>query len=362
MEYNNITGIIYDCIFLGVIYFNKDTVKSVLSKYCDDSDDIFEYYNIIEEKQIFPPKHLYPFFYYDGEFPSVLSDYFRCNGYYDQYTFEYFISLIEKKDEFKKFTVNLLLRDLPQEMKNNILNMSKKMLYDEVLKKLSYTDEIIMNVLNMLNDFDSFIDDIIDYFYKIKPVICDLHQQFKKKIEEEFAIFQTDECINNLGRFLNIEISALKSSDFSFCLIHKYVCLSKTNKNNKNLGFITGISLKKAIDCFFIYNNITLETFINALGNSIRYNVVIQLNKHGALTSSQLSRILNVSNTAMRRHIDILFNEYVIKISNQTNREIYFSINESYFKYILPKFKDFIKTLSKDDDYYDAITKKVKES
>ena len=110
MIYNEHMGKIYDTIYYGVIYFNKNAVIKKWEEYGINLEEVFTYFD--EVKNSCSPLHdcLLPFFYYDAVTPCFLTEYFINSVDFQKHKFKDFIAAMQtilRKAVFDYLFVNL---------------------------------------------------------------------------------------------------------------------------------------------------------------------------------------------------------------------------------------------------------------
>lgn len=340
MKYNDKLNVIYDCITFGVLYFRKQDMDKLLVQ---DSNglclDSYEYFEKLKGTEIHIPKHLYPFFYYHDKILSPLSGYFQSCAEDTNLDFPAFLERIQDIEQFQGFIFNYILYGSDPSERCNTLCGQNIIELMQHLEKLPYDNRMKTYFVSYFDHFALFTRELIAYLQTIYPYILKMHRDNASLLAQKFAMLNTKESMQLLCKIWDISDTAFQQATGSVCLLNKYACRELSKKG----VYMIGIAADQQITETYLYHHVSVRSFSLAMGDELRHMIVNKLNKPGeSLTASQLSRILKISNSSIRRHIEVLLEEMILKIDKKEAREIYFTLNRDYFRNLKSKMSSYL--------------------
>ena len=346
MTFDAETGIVYDTLFYGVLFFNFERIREHYDKWYSVIDDDFDYFFALK-KSITPPEpELYPFFYYDSATPSFMATTFISSFKFGIDSFpEYMKRLRDYKDEFKKSFLSYLLGKETDELANNNECIANEILKQKLDSKLAVS--ILYLLFNYETVFDSFESFICAAYKSVKKI----HAKNASKIRPLVEKYSTENFINKVAIFDAIKPSPTLANDkMSVCLLNYLVVMNKGNPETGNY-YIFGRRCEDFLTTNLDYQNIDPRLLFEALGHPIKAAILQKL-KEKEFTATQLSVILFASRQAINTHLLWMLDYMFIEIARRNKAEIYYRVNRDFFeasKNIYLKFADEFTKLKGDE-------------
>lgn len=315
--------------------------------YVEKDQDVFLYYNkFCTFKPLpTPDEAFYPFFFYDGTRPCVLSKYFLKHYNCSIGTYENFLQILNDKNQFKREVVFYFLQEYREK-----IDIEKVIVKDpvEVTKSVielhshgTYTNTFV----RLFYDFDLLVDELSEYLNKMFLKLAHFHENQKQAVKEAIDGFLKPETINVYTKKVGLPKS-IKVTDqtFSVSLINPSALIWFHEKNEYfyilTVGSYKSI-LKVTLDVLetSFYSNVTKYSLAKIFSNDIICDILRELTKKD-LTITMLSQKLHISRTTVDRFVSGLNDEFAITVSRSVGKEKYYDINPEFFLIAKAKFDD----------------------
>ena len=257
MNFIKETGIVYDCIYYGIVALNN--LKSETSG--EKNLELAKTENYLYKhkgKTVHPDKCLYPLFYNDLK-KAPLIEYFIVNTFevgYCKNSMENFINVLNDKMKFKKFIINYILHN----SYSTEFDYSDPDIYKlkVSLLILGYSANTIKSYILLINNFDEYIDKLIEFLNNVYSVAIKCHEQYDKEIQKCFSRLNTKKSIKNICRQSGIDEEVIRNADIAISLIDKYAYITNWNKNVNKAMYIMGIHFDKFFNMSFMGGDLTI--------------------------------------------------------------------------------------------------------
>lgn len=336
MKINESVGLIHDTIFYNVVYFSRKNIFAhpVGLDFYQQTVQLPHYDALISSKNCpEPPKSLFPFFYYDGFRSCAVTAYLNqyCNLF--QLTTENFFSQILKKSEFRKFIMVYYFGNSFNEKELQRLCVAEGETVAKAMSILSDTFSI-NNFIDMFYHFNQLVDNMIDHFHKLIPIISSYRAEHKAEtlnILQKFISIDNQRLVQKSILNSSIEtMISLERQTYSVCYLNQSI-IKSSSQNTKHF-FVLGCDWAAYVSHAIDYRHVTMQSLMVSMGHPIKIEIINELRK-GELTISQLARRLQLARTSISRYIVDLLDELVIIKSHKSGAEIYYRLNAIYFQY-----------------------------
>jgi len=346
--YNNNIGELYDTLYFGVIYFNKEFLQKKATFKTEGHEILFEFYDEIKDEVEAISPYLTPFYYCDGEYIPFIVEFFTMHLDIFTHNFNDYIRLIEDDSKFKPLLYKQLLHYPKEEdLEKIIKNKDVKLMLDSI-GTLNYSVDLQYQTMFVLTNVDYTRELLKNSLLKIYKVIQKLHLKQSKILKSEFKLSKQKEAIQLYHEMWKIEIAQIHEAQISYSLLNRYIYYVDQKLDKSDVLMLLGIKHRANLDYKATCNKKDIKSILNVFSDPLRVDIMETLLKHEELTLSQLARQLFASTTTIQRHLHILITSRIIIISKQENIQIYYSLNKSYIKCIHKAI----------DDYLDRFTSK----
>ena len=355
MQYLKEPGIVYDCIYYGIMYFDRQrsnkNAESGFLLMLEGANKNSEYYSYFEDLEVAPAKETAAFFYHDI-ISSPISELFKENLAMKD-TFNKFIALLSDKERLKLFVLRHVLseQEIDEVFWTNILKRRSKAKEELslVLKSAGYDKTIERMFIQLFINFDKITDELIVYFHKIHYYMVQMHKANRKQIKECLLFIESFDNINFLSRIWKLDAEQVNRANVSICFINQTLCFcncsnKKRDVSEKNVSDFTmfGIYYQNNTEVTTDLYNTSVATFSFALGSDKRYKIVELITESGGnITESEIAKNINIKITSIRRHCKILIDNSIIFAEILGDEDIVYSLNTEYFNSLYPKIKEF---------------------
>ena len=348
MTFDAETGIVYDTLFYGVLFFNFERIKSHYQKAYSVLDSDFDYFFELKRSVPAPAPELYPFFYYDCSKPAFIADnFFSCYKFMSDSFPEYLQRIKDYKEEFKKSLFTHFLEKDTDELINN----NEQQLTDEILKQNFNNDSLTVSLLRSLFDYDAVFDSFCSFICTTYRAVKKLHSKKSRAIKILVEKYSTEKFVNKVATLKNINPSlTLVNDKISVCLLNYLVIMNKGNPETGNY-YVFGQRCEDFISNYLDYCNIDPRLLCETLGHPIKFEILQKLSEK-EFTATQLSEILFASRQAINAHLLWMLDHMFIEVVRRNKAEIYYRVNPDFFqasKNIYIKFADTFITSEGDE-------------
>jgi DNA-binding HxlR family transcriptional regulator len=314
-----------------------------LRRYAKSDEEVKEYYEKFQESKYYvqPPDSLYPFFYYDGKSPCLISCYIdKC---YDFFSDDPIAELKKQllKPYFKRYAFNYYLGHLESDIKIDSLLKNDTEETAKAIAALSEHKENLRHFVAFFIKYDMLINELIEYLERLYQGMLLFHKKNIMLLDKAVKGFYG--CFDKVRKLFNItERIDLNKQLFSLCFVHRYAFTYQKSKESNRHIFIIGIDVDDYFENAGAYKHISALTFGNAIGTKLKFDIIEELRK-GDKTISQLSKKLFVSRTTIDRFMQSLRTEMVVNITRKKGAEIYYALSPEYFssaKSVIDKYID----------------------
>ena len=346
LKFDAETGIVYDTIYYGILFFNFERMKAHLEKEGSVLDSDFDYFLKLKKSVPTPAPELYPFFYNDCSKPTFITTNFcSCFKFGADSFSEYVQRIQDYKDEFK----NALLPHFLEEDPDVLMNSNNEQIAGEILKQNFDNNALTVSLLNSLFNYDAVFDSFLSFICATYKSVRKLHAEHSDGIQTLIEKYSTEEFIHKLEVLEFIRPSPTLDNDkISICLLN---CLVVMNKENPETGNYYVLGRRCEDSLIDLPGNYKMDPRIlcEALGHPIKFAILRKL-KEQEFTATQLSEILFASRQAINTHLLWMLKYMFIEISRRDKSAIYYRINPCFFRAAKNIFFKFADGLTKEDD------------
>lgn len=333
IKINHHTGVLYDTIYYNVIFFNQDRVRSQFKVFAEKEEDIFFFYDEMRSSKhhIDPPEKFYPFFYHAVRCPCVMTEYFQI--YFDFFTgtATSFFKLFDNNELFKRYCFHFFLGQYADKINIEAAIKGDKKEISKALIALRHHGEQADTFIDFFYDFEELAQELIKYLRQLHQKINLFHGKRKGLYQEAIELFCSGDNINILKKSYNISDKVkLPKQIFSVSFLNRYAFLYRYTKDELNYSFVIGHGSHVVVPRFVNYKHLTPVT-AGLIYSSELINKIVQALRKKELTITQLSMMFPASRYTVDRLIGILYNDFVIQISQKIGNEKYYKLNPEYF-------------------------------
>lgn len=326
MKYDIRMGIAHDTLYYGVLYFNTDKIKSNYQGIYGVKEDHFRCFNLLRETIPNVPVELYPFFYFDLQKPTFMSD---CFFHYFHFGEENFPSFLERAKKDSLFSMQHVFQYYLNEPVEPA-NLVKKTFIKKILK-LDFDENLSLQLINLWAENNRVYQMLFDYLMQFYEAVSELYEKEKALLNNRIKLIESDHFLQRLTVIPGFEYSTKRNIQFSVSLLNVLVVLQKgTAKTGYKL--ILGQCCHENLHLRASYGQITPDEICAALGDPIKAGILKLLNTH-EYTATQLAEILVYSRQTVNRHLLWLLDYMFIVVTRKVGPEIYYSINRDFFAY-----------------------------
>ena len=339
MIYNEHMGIIYDVILYGLIYFNKSSLIKKFEERGHDLDGAFTYFDEVKNSCPPLPECLLPFFYYDSITPCFLTEYIIKSLDFHKHKFQDFIKSLQ--NPLKKNVFDYLFENLSDDEKMLLIKNKDSKVVIKAFTNESWSGEMTKQTMFLLYNFSYVSYLLIDTINDIYKHISELHNKYIDKIAQKVKETQSKETLLLFEKLYSLDEKKASMQICSICFMNQFVRYEKRDGNVESV-FLLGYRYKETMETDYNKANVSLEKALFAIGDPIRFKIIVNLKKHGSLTISDLGRLINISKTTSFRHINILCEEKIIIEHHREGLKIYYKVNKDYLFSMEKLFSKFV--------------------
>ena len=327
MKYDSRMGISYDTLFYSALCFNFDKFKKDYLEKHGVTEEDFSFYYHLKESISTPPPELYPFFYCDLLLkPCFLSKRHFYDFRFGQEDFIPFLSRIETDPSFRQSVFEYYVGPFTGTPTWENIELVKQIL------QIDADRELIFQLINLLSSFEPVLQTLLSFLKKTYYAVVDLHTQYKTRIQNLLKIYNTDNFFINLKMLGPFEYEQTSKKDrMSISLLNFPMILQKGTYETGH-KFIFGCKSSAQLDKSNVYFHISGRELCEALGNPLKYSILLEL-KNDEATATQLSDKIMVSRQAVNRHLLWLYRNWILYVSKRKGPEVYYRINHNFFAY-----------------------------
>lgn len=345
MIINDYTGIIYDFIMYNIIYFCKTAVYENFKQFADKDSDIFLYYNEFhnDKNSITPKDDLYPFFYFNNQGASFITETFRKDFDFSKDTFIEFINILQNKKLLKRRIIYYYFDEHKDKLSVESLISGDAVAITEAMSYLQHHGFKAKTFVRVFWDFDNLVDELIRYFEHMVHKLRIFHAKHKDVCNASIKRFCSEENVNTFNRSHPRFYFNPDKQIFGISLFNPYVTIYQYGEKNFN-GFIIGWNSFVCLSIFANYDHITYSSISKIFANEVMDDIINALSEE-ELTITKLSMKLNVSRTTVDKFVRILYDELAILISDSNGNEKYYKVNPKFFIVAKDEFNKKINNL-----------------
>ncbi len=124
-------------------------------------------------------------------------------------------------------------------------------------------------------------------------------------------------------------------------IVEKYTTWCGRDCHNKAIWAI-GIGIQGEDFSQICGEQVILENFANALGDKTRMKILLLIQERGAMTMAELAKELNLANTVVLYHLDILKKAYIL-MYHASGRRVIYRLNKEYIKKSIEELQKLLK-------------------
>jgi len=239
MNYIKESGIIYDCIYYGVVSFDDDNYKEICPA-------------------VTPDECLYPLFY-SYIIDSPLVKYFKDNilntNYYKNGIID-FIKLLNDRTKFKKFIFNYILSEsCDDEFNCDEIDVT---ILSSSLRDLKYSESMIKSYTILFNNFDIYMDKLIEFLKNIYPVSKKMHKKHLKEIRLFLTKIERKRSVKKIADRFKVDSSLIENADAAVSVINKYSLNHIFDHSTGKMFLLMGYLTNKVYDVSFVSGDISI--------------------------------------------------------------------------------------------------------
>jgi len=332
MTYCETPGALIDVAYFVVFYYNEEFIFNKLNVQFNETDaNSLEYYfqlkHYLDGMTDVLPNQLHPFVYVDDTMASILpeaiydqplqkhslndlldyleSDIFKIKVY-NHWFGEYCGFVIQSIDDIKNIDVR------------NILNI------------MSVTEQIKYKIFLCFDDFDASRQKLISLIKKVYDYVIIIRKNNEKIIKNHQNKCNDVNCLKKILTTYNREVSDYYYTIELINAQHLYI--------DTTLAFITfGI---KSYNNIVNNKEISMKSFALAYNNKTRFRIVNLIAKYQQLSINEIVQLLAIKQPTIYHHINMLWEEGILFITNNENQKTHYSINLQYFDKISKLFNN----------------------
>lgn len=330
-------GMLYDCVSLYVIYFNREYILKTYELYNTNAEVGLKPYNEIIEKIPEIPEVLRIFFNVSYTKPSIFSEYVFVNAVKSEC---YSISEVENNlfdsDGLYKFLLNHCFGNKLDKENSDFSDA-----YIEINKK-NIDDNLKFNLLYYFQNKEEVAKLLKSSFIDIFKYIKEFHMQNEETINQ--IIIKSK--VKKIGKYISGITNMFKDDNYNtyICLLNNHVFLHGTTSKEKFV--IIGSQLSNYIDNQNIGRAVSLNVFGKAFSDQIRIEIIELLITKKELCISDMMSEMDMPRTSIAYHIDLLTNNQIINYRKKKNLK-YYSLNELYFQKMIKTLHEYISKIKK---------------
>lgn len=275
---------------------------------------------IIKAEELEIPDYLAPLFIHRDDPTRQISRMFMnssnlWNGSIDDFT----EILTTKSDEFYKYAYEFIFGNTETEEN-----------YIVALEIIDASVEYKLQVSMLLGSFSYAMGILAALMKRVYRCVDEPHRRHREELEAKFREIDSED-----NRQLNLLIMKRSSVDFSrvtvsICLLCQELVM--TNIRGDDVFLLFGFYYKEGIENRIDGAGISAENFIICCGNKLRLKILRTIAEKGELTSSKIAGILSCPVTTTIRHMKLLSENNLIKVSRRQGLSVYYEVNVRLFK------------------------------
>ncbi|MDR0287664.1 MAG: hypothetical protein LBI03_08195 [Clostridiales bacterium] len=312
-------SILYDTIMYCVLYFDEDIILETDIHFLD-SEKFSLFYRYKETANYEISKVLWPFFAYDLEKISLLTEYFmekiNSDNFY-KYDINSFLEDILDKDSLRHHYIKFFLKTED----DDDLNLDEKYSDLETVMKRSeeieYSDSLKLYVFNIYLSFDNLVTELVQTLKDIYEIAKRAHNENQDIINSLLKECKNDETIELLkAKSLAKKLSYDKRAAI-FTVFAPTSCMILDTYD------ILGLEFKSMLENRDENGDIKMFPF----------GKIYDLFKNREeISTNELAKELCISKSTAEKYLTRMFNQEALIINRKTDTDTYYSLNEAYFK------------------------------
>lgn len=340
MYFNSEIGKIYDSIFFFYEYYNEDIVQRDFINRYNDSQYMLHCFNQIKNK-IKLPEFLCPLFCAGDVRANLISDFFAEKISFHDDTIDSFISkILSNVDQIYQKLIDRVFENYQSEKSIKIFPSIAPAGYLEAINALNADPEYKLQVSLLFGNFNYAISLFTELLRKIYLLVDELHGKYKNEIEKEFEAIQSESRLKLYREELQFSFDSNDNTFVSISLLNQFIILTPIKRGSYS-ELLFGLKHSEALNRNST-DTISVDDFFIACGNELRLKILYSLSENYELTLSQLSKIHNTAATTILRHIDLLTEARLIKVSKRKGLQIFYKINGNLFQNMQSVLIDFL--------------------
>ena len=249
MKYIKKIGIIYDCIYYGILTFS-DPLGSM---------KINDYLNKNIKNIVIPDQCLYTLFYTDVKDSPPLVEYFKANIFETNYYkngMDDFTNLINDKVKFKNFVFNYILYDSNMN-EIDCCDIDIKKL-NSLLNDLKYSKPMIIAYVQLFTRFEIYTNRLIEYLDNIYHIFAEVHEEFDKDIKKCLTKLKTKKMTKKIIGKSESDMLLIKNANVAISIINKYMVFKFYDGDENKLFLLIGYLISEFCNVSFLGGDISI--------------------------------------------------------------------------------------------------------
>ena len=339
MDYNNEFGIAYDCLLLGILYFNNEFLytENIPGEYGITVDPLAIYKEALEYG-ITPDETLKILFERTINY-SLLGNFFENNMFIETDDINSFKSYIGEKKRFLTHVIKSLTGIEDSKTLDSIYKDPAKSLL-----KYRLSEEKREKVLHIIDNYEDLKNQLFNYIDSIYPVVTELNEEYCEDILQYVKYIKEIIGDGSIKEIYNIDFDNYNEIIVKVVLFNKYYI--SFNLNN-NLSVLTGIESIRYQYFKEKYKTVNCRNFFKLSCDDFGHEIYALLkNSDKALCISEIVQSVGYPAYWVTNIINRFVNEQIFAIEKITQEKAYYRFNLEFIQYVRPQLADYFDELT----------------
>ena len=326
MEWHEEIGKIYDTLFYCIEYFNHNTLDNIIPTnnplYCFAENC----YKDISGRVSSLPTILEPFFITRESLPCAMTSFFFRHMNFISDTFDSFlIKITANSNDLYNITVNYLLSDKINDPSSSSFVASPDTLM-QALESSTLPDSQKLHISFLAGNLSYAVALLIHHLREIHIEVNNLHTAYADELRKAADSVTSEQTLQLYSDILRHDFTDdYDKTHFAVSLLNPYIMRSAGK--NEYTEVLFGVFYENYLKSRTDEDSIDLRHFFIALGNDTRLSVLKALTEHKELTATMAAKTVDQPVATVLRHIDILYTNNIIYISQRKGLNIFYKIN-----------------------------------
>ncbi len=214
------------------------------------------------------------------------------------------------------------------------------------LDKMDYPADFKYQALLCLTYFRHAVSELCRTLSCIGEALESAGEKYQSETDAVFAEIRSGKCNKLYMASAGLDLGIFNEITVSFSLLHPELLLPVCHE--KKLLLLVGKDHTDALVRDFNEDSIDLVAFLDDIGNEIRRMILEILSGEGDLTVSDISRLTGIPVTTVTRHLEVLCDHYLIRISHRKGQQVFYTVNREYLAKARIKTNKYLQSLTGD--------------